>query len=111
MGKPCAVSGAMIMCSFGLAPSTLTVVAPRPIVEGRPVATITDVAPGANIAPFGMCQSLANPVVAPYWSPDRPACACTAVPFHLPCQAPSARWPAEMARDDETTREARHSDS
>jgi len=64
MGKPCAVSGAMIMCSFGLAPSTLSVVAPRPIVEGRPVATITDVAPGANIAPFGMCESLANPTVA-----------------------------------------------
>ena len=64
MGKPCAVSGAMIMCTFGLAPSTLTVVAPRPTVEGRPVATIADVAPGANIAPFGMCQSLANPTVA-----------------------------------------------
>jgi len=64
MGKPCAVSGAMIMCTFGLAPSTLSVVAPRPMVEGRPVATITDVAPGANIAPFGMCQSLANPTVA-----------------------------------------------
>ena len=64
MGKPCVVSGAMIMCSFGLAPSTLSVVAPRPIVEGRPVATIADVAPGANIAPFGMCQSLANPTVA-----------------------------------------------
>src|SRR6476620_12627092 len=54
----------MIMCTFGLAPSTLPVVAPRPIVEGRPVATITDIAPGANIAPFGMCQSLANPMVA-----------------------------------------------
>jgi hypothetical protein len=54
----------MIMCSFGLAPSTFSVVAPRPIVEGRPVATITDVAPGASIAPFGMCQSLANPTVA-----------------------------------------------
>lgn len=64
MGKPCVVSGAMIMCTFGLAPSTLSVVAPRPIVEGRPVATIVDVAPGANIAPFGMCQSLANPTVA-----------------------------------------------
>jgi Domain of unknown function (DUF4280) len=64
MGKPCAVSGAMIMCTFGLAPSTLSVVAPRPTVEGRPVATILDVAPGANIAPFGMCQSLANPIVA-----------------------------------------------
>jgi len=64
VGKPCVVSGAMIMCSFGLAPSTLSVVAPRPIVEGRPVATIADIAPGANIAPFGMCQSLANPTVA-----------------------------------------------
>ena len=64
MGKPCAVSGAMITCSFGLAPSTLNVVAPRPTVEGRPVANITDIAPGANIPPFGMCQSLANPTVA-----------------------------------------------
>jgi Domain of unknown function (DUF4280) len=64
VGKPCVVSGAMIMCSFGLAPSTLSVVAPRPVVEGRPVATIADIAPGANIAPFGMCQSLANPTVA-----------------------------------------------
>ncbi|WP_395729005.1 DUF4280 domain-containing protein [Nakamurella sp.] len=64
MGKPCAVSGAMITCSFGLAPSTLNVVAPRPTVEGRPLANITDIAPGANIPPFGMCQSLANPTVA-----------------------------------------------
>jgi hypothetical protein len=64
MGKPCAVSGAMITCSFGLAPSTLNVVVPRPTVEGRPVANITDVVPGANIPPFGMCQSLANPTVA-----------------------------------------------
>jgi hypothetical protein len=64
MGKPCAVAGASIMCTFGLAPSALMVAAPRPIVEGRPVATITDIAPGVNIPPFGMCQSLANPTVA-----------------------------------------------
>ncbi len=64
MGKPCAVSGAMITCTFGLAPSTLNVVAPRPTVEGRPVANIGDVVTGANIPPFGMCQSLANPTVA-----------------------------------------------
>jgi hypothetical protein len=64
VGKPCAVSGAMIACTFGMAPSTLAVVAPRPMVEGRPLAVITDIAPGANIAPFGMCQSLANPTVA-----------------------------------------------
>jgi hypothetical protein len=64
MGKPCVVAGASIMCTFGLAPSALMVAAPRPIVEGRPVATITDIAPGVNIPPFGMCQSLANPTVA-----------------------------------------------
>ena len=64
MGKPCVLSGAMITCSFGLAPSTLNVVVPRPTVEGRPVANITDIVPGANIPPFGMCQSLANPTVA-----------------------------------------------
>ncbi|MGS0688181.1 DUF4280 domain-containing protein [Nakamurella sp. GG22] len=64
MGKPCVVAGASIMCTFGLAPSALMVAAPRPIVEGRPVATIADIAPGVNIPPFGMCQSLANPTVA-----------------------------------------------
>jgi hypothetical protein len=51
-------------CSFGLAPSSLVVVAPRPLVEGRPAAVITDIAPGANIPPFAMCQSIANPTVA-----------------------------------------------
>ena len=61
MPKPAAVAGAMMMCSFGMAPSSLGVVAPRPIVEGRPAAAITDIAPGANIPPFAMCQSLANP--------------------------------------------------
>ena len=64
MPKPAAVAGAMMMCSFGMAPSSLGVVAPRPIVEGRPAAAITDIAPGANIPPFAMCQSLANPTVA-----------------------------------------------
>ncbi len=64
MGKPPAVAGAMLTCTFGLAPSSLVVAAPRPIVEGRPAAVITDIAPGVNIPPFAMCQSLANPTVA-----------------------------------------------
>jgi hypothetical protein len=54
-----------MQCSFGLAPSTLN---PLPIsrvfIEGRPAATITDIAPGVNIPPFGMCSSIANPTVA-----------------------------------------------
>jgi hypothetical protein len=63
MGLP-VVTGAVLQCPFGLAPGVLNVVAPRPMVEGRPMALITDIAPGANIAPFGMCMSLSNPVVA-----------------------------------------------
>src|SRR5690606_3361809 len=46
-------------------PSALMVADPmRPLVENRPAATILDNMPMANILPFGMCQSLANPTVA-----------------------------------------------
>lgn len=64
MPKPAAVTGAMIVCSFGMAPSSLVTMGLRPIVEGRPAGVITDIAPGSNIPPFAMCQSLANPTVA-----------------------------------------------
>ncbi|MCW2528955.1 MAG: hypothetical protein JWM76_3815 [Pseudonocardiales bacterium] len=60
-----AVMGAMLQCSFGLAPSTLSVLpVKRVMIEGRPAAAITDIAMGVNIPPFGMCSSLANPMVA-----------------------------------------------
>ena len=59
------VTGAQITCSFGMAPSALNVIpAGRPTINGLAVATITDIAPGVNISPFGMCTSLANPTVA-----------------------------------------------
>lgn len=64
MGKPVVVAGAMTSCTFGMAPSTLNVVALRALVEGMPVATIMDIAPMVNIMPFGMCMSLSNPTVA-----------------------------------------------
>ena len=58
-------SGAMMMCSFGMAPSTLNVL---PINKtnagGPPAANIMDHIPMMNIPPFGMCMSLANPQVA-----------------------------------------------
>jgi hypothetical protein len=61
----CAVTGAMMMCSFGMAPSTLQALpTSRVVVEGRPIADITSIITGANIPPFGMCTSLANPTVA-----------------------------------------------
>jgi hypothetical protein len=64
MGKPAVTAGAMLACSFGVAPSSLLVAAPRPIIEGKPAAVITDIAPGVNIPPFAMCTSLSNPTVA-----------------------------------------------
>jgi len=66
MGEPLVVNGASLSCSFGMAPGTLTVLpAGTPItISGRGVARVVDSQPMANIAPFGMCQSLANPQVA-----------------------------------------------
>jgi len=60
-----AVSGAMLMCTFGVAPASLNVLpTSRVTIEGRPAAAINAVAPMLNIPPFGMCTSLANPQVA-----------------------------------------------
>ena len=56
--------GAMMACSFGAAPSTLIVIPPLVLGEGPPAANILDNKPIANIPPFGMCKSIANPTVA-----------------------------------------------
>jgi uncharacterized Zn-binding protein involved in type VI secretion len=64
MGQ-CAVTGAVMQCSFGMAPSVLNALpTARVMIEGRPAAVITTTAPTVNIPPFGMCTSLANPTVA-----------------------------------------------
>ena len=58
-------NGAVLMCSFGLAPSQLTVLpVERMMTSSQPAATIMDHQPMVNIAPFAMCISPANPVVA-----------------------------------------------
>jgi hypothetical protein len=57
-------TGAMMMCPFGLAPSSF-VATPRPVQTSCMTAgVITDNIPIANIPPFGMCTSMANPAVA-----------------------------------------------
>ncbi len=57
--------GAMMMCTFGLAPSSLIVLPTSLVMAGGvPAATIMDNKPIVNIPPFGMCNSLANPTVA-----------------------------------------------
>ena len=58
-------SGALLQCSFGVAPATLTVLPIRRVTaEGPPAATIEDHIPLVNIGSFGMCMSIANPAVA-----------------------------------------------
>ncbi len=60
------VTGALLQCSFGIAPSSLIVI-PKglPVLSsGLPAASIMDFAPIANIPPFGMCNTPSNPMVA-----------------------------------------------
>ena len=54
--------GATLQCPFGVAPSTLVVNSQTTaLASSRPIATIMDNKPMANIPPFGMCTCPANP--------------------------------------------------
>ena len=57
--------GAMMTCTMGAAPSSLIVLPINKVMcEGPPAANIMDHKPMANIPPFGVCMSPANPMVA-----------------------------------------------
>jgi len=56
--------GATTQCSFGAAPSALTVLPQNRLMVPTPAANIMDFVPLVNILPFGMCSSIANPTVA-----------------------------------------------
>jgi hypothetical protein len=59
------VKGAQLSCSMGTSPSSLTVLPLNATTgDGNDAANIQDMKPNVNIAPFGMCQSMANPQVA-----------------------------------------------
>lgn len=59
------VNGAMMTCSFGVAPSSLTVPPINRVnASNMPAANIMDYKPMMNIMPFGMCTTLSNPQVA-----------------------------------------------
>ncbi|RAU37554.1 DUF4280 domain-containing protein [Enterobacter sp. ECC-175] len=65
MSCPGVCTGAVMQCSFGVAPATLNVMpVSRTIVNNMPMANILDNKPFINILPFGMCNSIANPTVA-----------------------------------------------
>lgn len=57
--------GAMLMCTMGMAPSSLVVLPTNMVLtDEMPDANIMDNIPLVNIMPFGMCISPANPMVA-----------------------------------------------
>ena len=56
--------GAQLKCSFGAAPSALSVLPQNRVTTVTPDANIMDNKPLVNIMPFGPCSSPANPVVA-----------------------------------------------
>ncbi|WP_185236174.1 DUF4280 domain-containing protein [Teredinibacter franksiae] len=74
----CVCSGAMMQCTFGVAPSTLNVLPTNRVMEGTPGATIMDFIPVTNVPPFGMCSAPTNPAVI----------ATTAAALGVPTPAP-----------------------
>lgn len=57
--------GATLMCTMGMAPSSLVVLPTNQVMTDEvPDANIMDNIPLVNIMPFGMCMSPANPMVA-----------------------------------------------
>jgi hypothetical protein len=87
MPKPIMTTGAMMTCSFGVAPSTLNVLPVARTTSGEmPVATIADAAPMVNIPPFGMCTTLSNPTVA------AATAAALGVLTPMPCVPVTAAW-------------------
>jgi len=85
--------GAMMMCSFGVAPSSLMVLPANHVLGTMPAANIMDNKPLVNILPFGMCSSLANPTVASATAAalgvltPMPCVPCTAAPWVPGCPA------------------------
>jgi hypothetical protein len=57
-------TGAVLQCSFGMAPSSFIATPKTVMTSNMDAGNIMDNKPIANIPPFGMCTSLANPTVA-----------------------------------------------
>jgi hypothetical protein len=80
-------AGAVLKCSFGLAPSALVVTPENKMLAGTPAANIMDHVPMKNIMPFGMCTTQSNPTVA------AATAAASGVPTPAPCvPVTSAPW-------------------
>lgn len=64
MAKKLVVMGAKLKCSQGNAPASLTIAPGMASAGDKPLATVMDFVPMANIPAFGMCMTQANPQVA-----------------------------------------------
>ncbi len=86
-------TSATITCTFGTAPSSMVALpTPRVLVEGRPVATVSDAVPLVNVPPFAMCTSLANPQVA------AATAAALGVLTPMPCVPATGAWTPSAPR-------------
>lgn len=81
-------TGATMLCTMGAAPATFAAT-PRPLLAGGPPAgNVADHIPFLNIAPFGLCRSPSNPMVA-----AATAAASSPTPVPQPClPATAAPW-------------------
>jgi len=79
-------TGAMMMCSFGVAPAVLNVLPTNKTNATTPAANIADSIPMTNIPTFGMCMSIANPTVA------AATAAALGVLTPMPCIPVTAPW-------------------
>ena len=78
-------NGAMMMCSFGAAPSALVVLPINRVTTNQvPDANINDFVPMVNIMPFGVCISPGNPAFVAATS------AALGVPTPVPCTPATA---------------------
>jgi len=79
-------AGAVMMCSFGVAPSSLIVLPTNRTNATTPAANIMDCIPMTNIPPFGVCTTVTNPTVA------AATAAALGVLTPMPCIPVTAPW-------------------
>jgi hypothetical protein len=86
-------AGAMLQCSFGMAPSALVVTPEKGVLTTTPAANIMDHIPIKNIVSFGMCTTQSNPAVAAATSAATAAALGVYTPTPAPCvPATAAPW-------------------
>jgi hypothetical protein len=85
--------GAMLQCSFGMAPSALVVTPENKVLNTTPAANIMDHKPIKNIISFGMCTTQSNPAVAAATTAATTAALGVYTPTPAPCvPATASPW-------------------